>query len=75
MIVCLCHGVSEKALEKIIDEGADCLKAVERALHEPDTDRIRRGIEKAKASSWEATVSEMQRLIRAAVTPKDRRSA
>jgi bacterioferritin-associated ferredoxin len=30
MIVCLCHGVSERTLEKIIDEGADCLKAVER---------------------------------------------
>ena len=31
MIVCLCHGVSEKKLEQIIEDGADSLKAVERA--------------------------------------------
>jgi bacterioferritin-associated ferredoxin len=31
MIVCLCHGVSEKTLDKVIEAGADSLKAVERA--------------------------------------------
>lgn len=51
------------------------IKAAERALENPDQDRIQRGIEKAKASSWEATVATMQRLIREAITPKDRRSA
>lgn len=30
MIVCLCHGVSERTLEKVIDDGATSLKAVER---------------------------------------------
>jgi len=51
------------------------LAAAERALKDPPRDRIQRGIEKAKASSWEATVATMQRLIREAITPKDRRSA
>jgi bacterioferritin-associated ferredoxin len=31
MIVCLCHGVSDKKLDQIIEDGADSLKAVERA--------------------------------------------
>jgi bacterioferritin-associated ferredoxin len=30
MIVCLCHGVSERTLEKIIDEGAGSLKAIQK---------------------------------------------
>ncbi len=30
MIVCLCHGVSERTLEEVIDEGATTLKAVEK---------------------------------------------
>ncbi len=28
MIVCLCHGVSDRALRKVIEEGADTLPAV-----------------------------------------------
>ena len=31
MIVCLCRGVCEKKLEQVIVDGADSLKAVERA--------------------------------------------
>jgi bacterioferritin-associated ferredoxin len=30
MIVCLCHGVSDKKLDEVIEGGADSLKAVER---------------------------------------------
>ena len=40
----------------------------------PDKDKIARGIEKAKRSSWESTVSTMQRLIKEAISPSDRRS-
>jgi bacterioferritin-associated ferredoxin len=31
MIICLCHGVSDKKLDEVIEDGADTLKAVERA--------------------------------------------
>ena len=50
------------------------VQAVQRVLDDPDEDRIRRGIEKAQASSWENTVDTMQRLIREAVGNEDRRS-
>jgi beta-glucosidase/6-phospho-beta-glucosidase/beta-galactosidase len=39
-----------------------------------DDERVRRGIELAKRSSWEATVATMQGLIREAITPRERRS-
>jgi beta-glucosidase/6-phospho-beta-glucosidase/beta-galactosidase/glycosyltransferase involved in cell wall biosynthesis len=50
------------------------VKAAEEALKNPGSDRVKRGIELAKASSWEATVATMQQLIKSAITKKDRRS-
>jgi beta-glucosidase/6-phospho-beta-glucosidase/beta-galactosidase/glycosyltransferase involved in cell wall biosynthesis len=37
--------------------------AIERVLTSPDPDRIARGIERARASSWEETVSRMEQLV------------
>jgi glycosyltransferase involved in cell wall biosynthesis len=51
------------------------IKAVDRALREPNAERIARGIEKARRCSWESTVRDMQKLIRDAIKPNDRRSA
>jgi hypothetical protein len=51
------------------------VQAAETALNDPKSDRVRRGIELAKKSSWEATVAAMQRLIKEAISKKDRRSA
>jgi beta-glucosidase/6-phospho-beta-glucosidase/beta-galactosidase len=50
------------------------IKATERALANPNKDRIARGIEKARACSWESTVATMQGLIKEAVGKKDRPS-
>jgi glycosyltransferase involved in cell wall biosynthesis len=51
------------------------INAVAKALREPDNDRIRRGIEIAKASSWDNTVQAMQGLIADAIRKADRRSS
>ena len=49
---------------------------VERALSEgPDSERVQRGLELAKAASWEATVDRMQSLIADATSIEDRPSA
>jgi glycosyltransferase involved in cell wall biosynthesis len=40
--------------------------AIDRLLKDPDRDRIERGIDKARASSWEGTVSQMREVIREA---------
>ena len=59
-----------------IADGAEAfVAAAELALQSPDRERIARGVEKAKASSWESTVATMQNLIREAVAPEDRPSA
>ena len=50
--------------------------AVERALSEgPESERVQRGLELAKAASWEATVDRMQSLIADATKRDDRPSA
>jgi beta-glucosidase/6-phospho-beta-glucosidase/beta-galactosidase len=46
----------------------------EKALNEPDNDRINRGLELAKKSSWENTVDVMQQLIKEAIGKHERRS-
>jgi beta-glucosidase/6-phospho-beta-glucosidase/beta-galactosidase len=48
--------------------------AAQRALENPDEDRITRGLELARKSSWENTVATMQGLIRDAISKKERRS-
>jgi glycosyltransferase involved in cell wall biosynthesis len=45
----------------------DFVACIERALDHPDTDMIRRGIEKARDAGWERTVERMQDLIGEAV--------
>ncbi len=61
-------------LVEIAKTAEEFVAAAERALHSPDRQRIERGIEKARASSWEATVATMQGLIGEAIGKKDRRS-
>ncbi len=46
----------------------------ERMLNHPDKQKIARGIERAKRSSWEGTVATMQGLIKDAISTDDRRS-
>jgi hypothetical protein len=50
------------------------IAACEGALEAPDRDRLNRGIEKARDSSWENTVKMMQRLITEAIGKEERRS-
>jgi glycosyltransferase involved in cell wall biosynthesis len=51
------------------------VEAAARAVESPDADRIERGIERAKQSSWEATVNQMQELIKEAIGQPQRRSS
>ena len=50
------------------------LAEAERLLKNPDPERIKRGIEKARGASWENTVKTMQGLIAQAIKKDDRRS-
>jgi len=50
------------------------IAAAETALNEPDQDRIARGLELARKSSWENTVESMQHLIQEAIGKHERRS-
>jgi glycosyltransferase involved in cell wall biosynthesis len=58
-------------LAKTADE---FVAAATQAMERPDRERLDRGLALAKQSSWEVTVSEMQRLIKEAITKKERRS-
>jgi hypothetical protein len=61
---------------RIASTADEFIAAAEEALAAGRGDeRVLRGIELAKRSSWEATVERMQDLIRQAIAPKDRRSA
>jgi len=59
----------------IVRTAQEFVAEAERLLNNPDPDRIQRGIEKARQSSWDNTVKRMQELIREAITQPDRRSA
>ena len=50
------------------------VKAAEEALKNPVNDRVTRGLELAKQSSWEATVANMQQLIKQAIGRDNRPS-
>ena len=50
-------------LVEIAATADEFVAAVDRALHDPDRERIARGVERAKASSWESIVQQMQELI------------
>jgi len=50
------------------------VKAAEDALKNPVSDRVTRGLELAKQSSWETTVANMQQLIKQAIGRDNRPS-
>jgi hypothetical protein len=50
------------------------ISVAEKALNEPDTQRIARGLELAQKSSWENTVEAMQNLIKESISKHERRS-
>ncbi|HSU67172.1 MAG TPA: family 1 glycosylhydrolase, partial [Tepidisphaeraceae bacterium] len=62
-------------LVEIVKTADEFVAAADRLLKDMPTDRIQRGIDKAKQCSWESTVSTMQRLIKEAISPSERRSA
>src|SRR5215210_5157520 len=57
-----------RTAEEFVQQAEEAMKAG------PTDERIRRGLELAKQSSWESTVDTMQRLIKEAITRDDRRS-
>jgi beta-glucosidase/6-phospho-beta-glucosidase/beta-galactosidase/glycosyltransferase involved in cell wall biosynthesis len=61
-------------LVDIVKTPQEFVAAAERALKNPDPARIARGIEKARQSSWESTVQEMQGLIKQSIAKSDRPS-
>jgi hypothetical protein len=58
----------------IVRTGEEFLAEAERLLKNPDPERIKLGIEKARGASWENTVKTMQGLIRDSIKKDDRRS-
>jgi len=51
------------------------VEAADRALSSPDRQRIDRGLERARQSTWEATVQAMRGLIKEGIAPPQRPSA
>ena len=49
----------------------DFVEKLDRLIEHPDPERIAKGTDKARESSWEGTVSQMRELIRQAVDRKD----
>jgi beta-glucosidase/6-phospho-beta-glucosidase/beta-galactosidase/glycosyltransferase involved in cell wall biosynthesis len=58
-----------RTAEEFVKQAEDALKS------RGNDERVNKGIELAKRSSWEGTVATMQRLIKEATTKADRRSA
>ena len=50
------------------------IDAVRSAIAQPDAELIARGLEQARANSWESIVSRMERIIRDAVRTRESRS-
>lgn len=61
-------------LIEIISTPAEFVAAATRLLHDPDPQRIRRGIELARSNSWDNTVAAMQRLVKQSIGKDDRPS-
>ena len=57
-------------LVEIAKAPQDFVEAIDRLVQHPDPQRIQRGIEMARVSSWEGTVSQMRELIQQAVDRK-----
>jgi hypothetical protein len=58
----------------IVNNAAEFVAAADKWLRQPDQSRIERGLARAKASSWESTVDQMQRIIKDAISNRERRS-
>ena len=61
-------------LVDIVETPEEFVAAAERALKDRRLERIQRGIEKARNSSWESTVANAGP-VKSAISPNDRRSA
>ena len=61
-------------LVSIVKTAEEFVAEADRLLHNPQPERIARGIEKARNSSWENTVKQMQDLIASAIGKAERRS-
>ena len=61
-------------LVSIVKTAEEFVEEAGRLLKDPKPERIARGIEKAKNSSWENTVKQMQDLIASAINKSERRS-
>ncbi len=62
-------------LVEIAATAEEFVAAAERALNEPDPERIQKGLALAQSCGWEATVAKMQDLIAQAIKPDDRPSS
>ena len=62
-------------LVEVVKTADEFVAAAERFLANPPAERIQRGIDKARLSSWENTVQEMQGLITEAISKKARPSS
>jgi glycosyltransferase involved in cell wall biosynthesis len=58
-------------LVEIAKTPEEFVEKLDRLIQHPDADRIQRGIEKARESSWEGTVSQMRALILEAIGRND----
>jgi glycosyltransferase involved in cell wall biosynthesis len=59
----------------IVKTAEEFVAEAQRLLQNPPTERIERGLAKAKEASWEVTVETMQNLIKEAINKKERRSS
>ena len=57
-------------LVEIVRTPGEFVEAIDRLIKDPKPDRIAKGIEKARESSWEGTVSQMRGLIEEAIQDK-----
>lgn len=57
-------------LVDIVRTPGELVETIDRLVKSPNEDRIRKGIEKARESSWEGTVSQMRNLIHEAIDSK-----
>ena len=62
-------------LVEIAKTPEEFVEKLDRLIQHPDLERIQKGIEKARESSWEGTVSQMRALILEAIVRKDQESS
>jgi len=62
-------------LVEIVKTSEEFVAAADKLLANPPVERIQKGIELANSCGWESTVAQMQKLIKEAITKKDRPSS